>query len=262
MNSDRENVIGIVGGMGPEAGVALYKRILSNTPAGSDQEHLSVMLMSFPGHIVDRTAFLEGVTHINPAYNVVKIIEKLETAGAGIIGIACNTSHAPEIFDVIMEELDRKNSSVTLVNMPLETCLYIKDKYPFVRRVGVMATNGTCKSGVYENLLRRLGYDLVIPDSEFQNDFIHRIIYDPWFGIKANPNCITPEAKLLIERSICFFRERNTDAIILGCTELSLGINKNVVDGLLIVDSMEVLALALIREATSRIEAIIKMKDL
>src|SRR5687768_16054741 len=176
MKLAKENVIGIVGGMGPQSGLALFNSILCHTNATMDQQHLSVILMSFPRYIVDRTSFLEGTLGINPAFNIVKIIRKLENAGARVIGIPCNTSHSPEIFDIILKALDKMNSKAKLVNMPFETCKFIKDNYAHVRRIGLMATNGTYKSKIYEDLLNSWGYDTIIPDFKFQNDVIHRMI--------------------------------------------------------------------------------------
>src|SRR5215213_8942139 len=104
MDRGRNKTIGIVGGMGPQAGVALLNSITCMTGAAKDQEHLSAILMSFPGEVEDRTSFLEGNVSINPAYSIANIISRLEIAGANIIGIACNTSHAPRIYNVITEE--------------------------------------------------------------------------------------------------------------------------------------------------------------
>jgi aspartate racemase len=249
-NIVKENVIGIVGGMGPQAGIDLFSYILSHTTASTDQEHLPVIVMSLPGHLGDRTAFLEGSIRTNPAYNIARIIGKLESAGANIIGIACNTAHVPGIFNVIEDELAKKNSRVTLMNMPYETCRHIKENYPEIRRVGIMVTNGTYRSGIYENLLDRFGYELIVPDPEFQSEVIHKLIYDPEFGLKANPNRITREARTLMDEATRFFRERETEAIVLGCTDLSPMIKENAAKGILLVDSSEALALAMIREAT------------
>src|SRR6187431_541684 len=146
MNLKKDKIIGIIGGMGPESGLALCSSILNHTHASTDQEHLSVILMSFPKHLEDRTLFLEGLVDVNPAFNVVEVIRKLENAGAQIVGIACNTCHAPRILDVILSELRRSDSHVKLVEMPLETCRYLKNYCPGIRRVGIMATNGTYKS--------------------------------------------------------------------------------------------------------------------
>jgi aspartate racemase len=252
MNLQKDNVIGIVGGMGPEAGLTLFNYILSHTGARTDQEHLSVILMSLPRHIADRTSFLEGSASINPAYAIAGIIGSLERSGAKTIGIACNTSHVPGIYDTLLEELEKTNSRVKLVNMPVETCRHIKDHHPHVRRVGLMTTNGTYASRIYEKLLRIWGYEVVVPDPGFQHSVIHKMIYDPGCGIKANAGLLTAEADLLMEQAIRFFTEKKAEAIILGCTELSRFVGLGNQKDLLMIDSTEALALALISEASTR----------
>ncbi|UII23766.1 aspartate/glutamate racemase family protein [Fulvivirga ligni] len=242
-----DKIIGIVGGMGPQAGAALFNEILANTTVKEDQQHLSVILMSFPKDITDRTAFLEGKEKVNPAKSIVEVISKLEYAGAKIIGLACNTSYSPEIYDVIIKELKQINSEVQLLNMPIETCKYIRDNYKQVRRIGLMTTNGTYKTGLYKNILEDMGYEIVIPDLQFQENFIHKMIYDRNFGIKSNTNSISKEALSLLDRALGFFSERKADAIILGCTELSLILKKEMVENMLIIDSTQVFAKALIR---------------
>lgn len=248
MRLDKDQVIGIVGGMGPEAGIALYDSILKQTEATVDQQHLSVVMMSFPGYIVDRTKYLEGETDVNPGYNIARIISKLEESGAGIIGIACNTSYAAPIFKVIKDELYNLKSDVRLLNMPEEVCSHILSCHPENRRIGVMSTNGTWKCGIYEKLLKDNGYETIIPEFEFQNNKIHRMIYDPVYGIKANPQQITADVESLLEEVLLYFRENGADAIILGCTELSKVLNSNRVGDMLIVDSTKVMAAALISE--------------
>lgn len=249
MNLSEDKVIGIVGGMGPQAGNALFESILRQSNAATDQHHLSVVMMSFPAHIPDRTTFLNGETPINPAISIVEVIRKLETAGAGIIGIACNTSYAPPIFDPIVEGLERLNSQVQLMHMPLETCRQLHRQRRPIRRVGVMATDGTYKAGVYTQLLQASGYEVVLPDWKFQHEVIHRMIYDPLFGIKACGAHIGREVKALLQKTIRYFGERRADAIILGCTEFSLVLTEKTASGMLLVDSTAALAKALINHA-------------
>lgn len=248
MNTGQDYAIGIVGGMGPEAGITLFNYILGHTAARTDQEHIPVVLMSFPGNFPDRTSFLEGRETVNPGYSIAEVIQKLEAAGAGIVGIACNTSHSVEILNVTINELRRSNSGVKLIHMPYEACMFLKDNFPRANRIGVMCTNGTYRSKLYEHLLKENGYEAVVPDTDFQNDVIHRIIYDRDFGIKANAGHITIVAEQLMNQAIEFFRKKKTDAIILGCTELPLVMKKIKCSDIHMIDSMEALALALIRE--------------
>ena len=250
MNLEKDNVIGIVGGMGPQAGITLYNNILRHTDANTDQEHLSVILMSFSKHIVDRTAFLEGEVSVNPAYNVIKVIEKLAIAGARVVGMPCNTLHAPRIFSVIEEGISKLENQVTLLSMPMEVCKYIKENFPQARRIGLMGTNGTFKSKIYQGLMEQNGYEVVVPKFDFQDQVIHKMIYDPTIGIKANPVDVTAEAASLWHQALDFFKEEKADAIILGCTELSQVHLPGTVTDAILIDSTEVLAKALVREAT------------
>jgi aspartate racemase len=249
MDFSSDKVIGIVGGMGPEAGGSVFNRILLQTQAKCDQDHVSVILMSFPKHIADRTAFLEGLTDRNPAYAVAEVIRKLASAGAKIVAIGCNTCHAPAILQVIEDILKRENCAVKLLNLPYEVLEFLRTEHPKVVRVGLMTTNGTFKARVYENLLQEHGYDLVRPNPEFQDNVIHRLIYDSRIGLKANPGIVTDKAQSLLSQSIHFFETRNVEALILGCTELSALESQLKSTKMAILNSTDILAKALLREA-------------
>jgi aspartate racemase len=197
--------------------------------------------------IGDRSAYLAGEHQENPAFEILDIIGKLESAGAEVIGITCNTAHSPAIYDVILKELKRKESPVRLLNMPQETCDNLKENFPLIKRVGVMTTNGTYNSGIYETLLTEMGYDVILPDTRFQHSVIHRAVYDPEFGIKANPGKCSGELNLLLTQAVDFFEEQQAQAVILGCTEFSL-VNMSSRSKLLFVDSSASLASALLRE--------------
>ena len=94
-------LIGIIGGVGPFAGLDLQRKILEQTVAAADQEHLPVISVSWPGPIADRTEYLLGRVPENPAYAILEQLRLLAAAGATVAGIPCNTAHAPAIFDVI-----------------------------------------------------------------------------------------------------------------------------------------------------------------
>ncbi|GAA4277259.1 aspartate/glutamate racemase family protein [Aquimarina mytili] len=253
MTLEQKNIIGIIGGMGPQAGLDLFKNVLHNTPATIDQNHLSTILMSFPKEIADRTSFLEGQVLENPAYSIVRIIEKLEFAGANIIGMACNTSHCPEILNVIENELKESDSKVKLINMPIETCKYLKKNYKKFSKIGLMTTNGTYKTGLYKNLLEEYNFTPIIPNFHFQDTVINKMIYDRDFGIKASINSDHPELVLLINEAISFFKQRKVDAIVLGCTELPLVFKKKCIKDISFIDPANILAKALVREAKQNV---------
>ena len=109
--------IGVVGGVGPLAGVDFQKKIISQTRAERDQDHLQVVTVSFPAQVPDRTAYLLGETDQNPAVPLAEQLILLEKTGADIGAIPCNTAHAPRIFDQIKKILGETGSKLKLLNM-------------------------------------------------------------------------------------------------------------------------------------------------
>ncbi len=239
-------MIGIVGGVGPYAGLDLAKKIFDQTIASRDQDHLPVALLSAPGEIADRTEFLLGETETNPAHALAYIILKLERMGAAVIGIPCNTAHAPPIFDVIARELEAAECKAPLAHMIEEVAGFVRRRHPRIETVGVLSTTGTYKSGVYPEIIEREGLKVVQPDESLQRD-IHAAIYDPEYGIKARSNPVTAEARDKLLAGIESLRRNGAGAVILGCTELPIAIREKRIGDTPIIDPTLVLARALIK---------------
>lgn len=250
-NKDLDNsnsIIGIIGGVGPYAGMHLMKRILDMTKVSKDQDHLSVALLSYPSKIGDRTDYLLGKTNINPAYSISSILLKLEQVGAKIAGIACNTSYAPPIFNVICSELKNAKSKLILLNIVNEALDYVNKEYSDVKKIGLLTTSGTYKFKIYSEPLTQMGYEVILPDEDFQQNVIHKMIYDSKYGIKANSNFLTREAKKQLDMTIRFFKERKSEAIILGCSEFSMISKDELTNEFIWIDTIDVFANALIKE--------------
>lgn len=238
-------MIGIVGGVGPLAGLDVFKKITDETKACSDQEHASVILFSLPGNIPDRTRFLLGEEHINPAYALSKILFDLEKAGADVAGIPCNTAHAPQIFEVIEQELKDSGSKIILLHMLEEVVNFISNKYPD-KKVGILCTNGTHKTGIYRKALEKDDFRTIEPDPEWQ-ERVHQAVYREEYGIKTNSSPVTQKARLEILEAIGHLKEKGAEVIILGCTELPLAITEYAYKEVILVDPNRVLAKALLK---------------
>jgi len=245
---DKEKIIGIVGGVGPYASLELCRKIFDQTNSNKDQEHLSVTLMSLPSLIEDRTTFILGKTNINPAYAILMVIEELVSIGAKVIGIPCNAVHAPQIFSIIMENVKKSYSDVKLLNMISEVADFIRVHHPYVRSVGVLSTNGTFKSNVYKDVFIQKGIKVISPNEELQNNVINKSIYDLSYGIKAKSNPVSDIARAGLLEGILHLKRMGAEVVVLGCTEMPLAITESILDGVLIIDSVMVLARALIRE--------------
>lgn len=238
--------IGIIGGVGPLAGADLLQKIISNTDARIDQDHIDTYLTSCPSLIPDRTGFLfhQG---INPAEGIFTCIEKLVSIGAEILAIPCNTAHARPIFNVVEQKVQQRYDNVLLLNMIKETCNEIIRSYPKGVRIGLLATQGTYRTNIYQSYLREFrDIRLLLPDEEGKK-LVHQAIYDQSYGIKAvNPISTTAKDMLLKQADILI--SQGAAAIILGCTEIPLVLKPGTIS-CKIIDPTVVLARAAIREA-------------
>ncbi|MFA5713771.1 MAG: amino acid racemase [Bacteroidales bacterium] len=224
--------IGILGGMGPEATLALYELIVKNTPARSDQEHIPTIINS-------NTATPDRTKHIvygqeSPLPYLIEGAQLLQRAGADMILIACNTAHyyIPQITPHI---------EIPILHMLDLTASFIAEeaKKGGVEKpsVGVLATTGTIRSQLYKNSLEKFSLNVLIPTSTEQEELVMEGIYGKE-GVKAGFH--RQPAKLL-QKAAHLLEERGANFIIAGCTEIPLVLTESMV-GVKLVNSMEVLA--------------------
>jgi len=243
----QKHVIGIIGGMGPAAGVDLLVKLIQLTRAGSDHDHLPVLLYSLPRDIPDRTPFLLTGEGPNPGDAIAEIALGLESAGATIAGIPCNTAHAPAIMDSVMSRLARAGSKLRVVNMIAETVCNLRENLAQKSRVGVLSTTGTRRSRIYSEPLGLAGFEVLELDDASQERLVTASIYSADHGLKiVSPP--SPQAREQLIQAIENLARSGADCIVLGCTELPLAVPERHWDGLPLVDPAEILARALIRE--------------
>jgi aspartate racemase len=218
-------LIGIIGGVGPFAGLDFIKKIFTNTRAVKDQEHINSMLISCSSLIPDRTDFLlSDDGRENPARGIFRCAQSLYNAGARHVSVACNTAHADRIFSPFCARVKESLPGLTIVNM-LETCAaFVKNELHFTR-IGLLATKGTYKSAVYHEYFKKAdGFELIEPEERGQ-DKIHEAIYSEEFGIKAYSQPVKPKSKNTLIYEMYRLAERGAEAVILGCTELPLAVS-------------------------------------
>ncbi len=241
-----EPIIGVVGGMGPYAGLDLVSKIFGETVAATDQEHLPVALLSYGHRIPDRTAYVLGRVPDNPGTAIADVLVALESLGATVAGMPCNSAHMPPIFDALTRRLRAGGHSIRLLHLIGETIRYVRDALPGIRKVGPLSTLGSFRLGLYEKAIRAAGFKPIMPSVAVQTDLVDRAIYDPSFGIKAHSAPVTARATAMVLESMEHLRQRGAEAIILGCTELPLAVE--VPSGGTVIDPARALARALIRE--------------
>ena len=221
--NDRKEVLGVIGGLGPIATAHFMELVIRMTEAETDQEHLDMIVYSFPS-IPDRTGYILDNTQPSPLPPMIAIGEKLAQQGADHIAIPCMTAH------YFHQELSA-GIPTPIINGIAETVRHLKENG--ITRVGIMATTGTIRTGLFRRELERQGLEPVVPSAERQADVMHLI----YRNIKANKPAEMDRFHA-VRREL---QDRGAQAIILGCTELSL-IKRDEEIGPGFIDAMEVLA--------------------
>ncbi len=199
-----KKTLGILGGMGPMATAYLLQLIIEMTDAKTDQEHLDVLVFNRPA-VPDRTAYILDHAQPSPLPLLTQTAQTLERLGAGCLCAPCVTSH------YFYQELSGA-VGIPFVNMLTETAAELKSLGK--RRVGIMATTGTVRTGLFQSALDGVGLEAVLPSPECQ-ELVMALIYDE---IKAGK----PADPGKFQRITQELFDAGCDSIVLGCTELSL----------------------------------------
>lgn len=199
-------IIGIIGGMGPAATIDLYKKIVENTKAEKDQEHIHVIIDSYP-QIEDRTEYiLYGGK--NPAPRLIESAKRLESAGADALIMPCNTAHyfAKDIENIV---------NIPLIHIVKCSAEAVKNNYPKTKKIGLIATKGTIKAKIYNNILKDYGFETLTLPEKIENNIMDCI----YKGVKAGK---IEEYSRLFQQCIDEIADLGADLLIEGCTEIPL----------------------------------------
>lgn len=237
-------VIGIVGGMGPDAGVYLAHQITELTRSGVDQGHVDMILASFPGRIADRTEFVLGRVEENPAHSINAVIDLLANAGASLVGMACNTAHAGPIFSEIERHVGEQHPTVRLVSMVESVKAELTAMSPR-GEVVVLGTLGTFDADIYGEALRDSDWSARYLDSHSKRERLHRLIYEPVWGLKATGAAMSERAADELQWAIAEGSGLG-DVVLLACTELSMAVDPGRYDAGSVIDSSYALAKRLV----------------
>ncbi len=196
--------LGILGGMGPQATNTFYQFIIDRTDAHSDQEHVNALILSDAG-MPDRTsAILSGNTE--PSYRrLLADARLLESAGCTVIAVPCNTSHY--FLDRVQQGV-----GIPILHMIRETARVLAARGR--RRPGILATDGTIRTGLYQREFAALGMEGVVPGPEAQKLVMSLIYDDVKAGREGDPTKFDRIHRDLVSRGC--------DCAVLACTELSV----------------------------------------
>ena len=206
MKAQQEGILGVLGGMGPQATNTFYQRIIDRTQAETDQEHLRVLIWS-DAKIPDRTAGILGTPDQAEAVYAALLAgaKLLEGAGCTVLAIPCNTSHY--FADRLQAQL-----RIPIIHMIRETVAAIQAMG--TKTVGILATDGTVQTGIYQKELTAAGLTPVTLPERLQKT-VMSIIYDE---IKKGET----GSREKFGEVDAWLRQAGCDCAILGCTELSV----------------------------------------
>lgn len=215
--------LGVIGGLGPMASVYFMQLLTQMSDAQTDQEHMEVLLYSRPS-IPDRTKYILGESEENPVPDMVSVGKKLKEMGADILAIPCITAH--HFHKELEDEI-----GLPIIHAVEETAACMEEKK--VAKAGILATDGTIQSGLFQKTLKQHDICPVLPKEENQKKVMEII-----FGqIKAGKSVDMESFRKVSED----LYKQDAQVILLACTELSLikrdyGLTKRY------LDVMEVLA--------------------
>lgn len=200
------HLLGVLGGMGPLATVDFLQKLIEETPATRDREHLPVIAWSVP-QIPDRPPAIIGQGE-SPLPKMLDGIRTLRQAGATTIAIACNTAHYwyADLVD---------GGGLPIIHIADAACEALGDTPP--RRVGLMATDGAIAAGFYQSRLRDRGIECLLNTPAEQRELALP-------AIECVKRTDLAQAHALASRAAQHLLDRGAQAILMGCTEIPLAI--------------------------------------
>lgn len=203
-----KKTIGIIGGMGPLATCDLMLKVIKNTDAKCDQEHVHLLIDNNTA-IPDRTeAIIRGGA--SPLGELISSANRLAAAGADALVMACHSAH------YLLPDLEQAVSIPFISLIDTTTKRLQKENN---KTVALFATEGLSKAGIYQAEFEKAGINVLVPDDNEQK-LITEVIYEV---IKAGNPLPQPER---FQALLDSYRDRGAERIVLGCTELPVAASK------------------------------------
>lgn len=220
--------IGVLGGMGVEATIALMQRVVAATAATDDQDHVP-MLVDMNPQVPSRIRHIIARDGPDPGPVLAQMAARLETAGAQALAMPCNTAHlyATAIAQAV---------GIPLLHMPALACAKAAAGLASGEIVGILASPATNTTGLFSDLLAKDGVKVAFPKDETEILASIRRIK------KQGPSNVDIA---LLERETVKLFQAGATRILIGCSEFSL-IGKQVQSPAPILDTLDVLAEAII----------------
>lgn len=198
-------LLGVLGGMGPAATADFLAKLAAYTPATRDQEHLATIVYSDPSTPDRSDAILADGE--NPLPAMFRGIAFLDEAGADLIAIPCNTAH--HWYDDLAAA-----TTVPVVHIVDAVVAQVERDAPDTATLGLLATDGTVRSGIYEKVLAQSGRHVIdLTDLGPDNPVMA--------GIRAVKAGALDGARDILTNAVRELVARGADGVVYGCTDVS-----------------------------------------
>jgi len=231
-----DKIVGVIGGMGPEATVDLMRRVIRATPAQDDIDHIRMIVDNNPKVPSRIKALIDG-TGESPAPILVQMGSKLEEYGADFLVIPCNTAHY-YLNDI------RSAVSIPVIDMIELTVDAVLRENPALKTAGLLASQAVLQTGLYLTRFGERGANLIYPQEKLQEKLMNAIR-----TIKTG--CYGAGEKRILRSAAGDLVSRRAEALVVACTELSI-IAEALDPELKVYDSAQILAEAVVQIAKEK----------
>lgn len=221
--------LGVLGGMGPAASAEFIVRLIEQTPASKDQDHIPFVLWSDP-RVPDRSTSMRNGDD-KPLPYLLEGVKGLKAVGCDLIVIPCNTAH------FWFHELKKHAYIIHIVDSVAGA---LRDINITNTTIGVMGTQATIELGLYQYRLNKLGWDCIVPTKEEMDTKVQ-----PAIDLIKSGKIV--ESQCLLVDVMHTLIDRGAQAIVLGCTELPLAIRIAEEESTPIVNSIDSLVKSVIQ---------------
>jgi len=226
-----EKIVGVIGGLGPEATVDLMRRVIEATPAKDDADHIRMIVDNNPKIPSRIKALVEG-TGESPAPLMAEMARKLAAFGADFLVIPCNTAHF--YYDDICSAVD-----IPILNMVELTVQNVLKENPFVQTVGLLASEAVLVTKLYLKRLEERGVKQIHPSAQLQTRIMTSIR-------KIKVGKYQEADKRVLQTAAEELMRRKAEVLIVACTELSI-ISDSIDVEMPVYDASQVLAEGIVR---------------
>ena len=232
-----EKIVGIIGGMGPEATVDLMARVIKATPASDDVDHIRMIVDNNP-KVPSRIKALIEKSGESPAPCLQDMARKLADWGADFLAIPCNTAHFYH-GDV------QKAVNIPLLNMIDVSTQHLKASCPGLETVGLLASTAVLNLGLYKKSFAQAGIRLMEPETDAQDRLMTAIrqVKTSQYGQEEIDN---------LQKAADNLVDQGAQVLLVACTELSI-IQSRIQPHVRLFDASQILAEAIVRTVKGQV---------